>query len=392
MTDTKEETTNIDSIWKEMEENDRKVREMYRKKIKGRTSLNALTAPRSKTKLKAKKTYRFCKVSKPKGQTKADERENEAQVTIQQDKDTLIRKLALHVNQLSSGERSKRIGSARHIRNVILVGCKESKTRAEIWSEFLMKPVLKLVADPVECIREVSLELTRGCATLPGVDFGASLPYLFPVLMDRIPENYAYDESTKVFVADLTSHESHLRGRISENQIEKTKKQLRVRESSEELRLCLCKLMSEILVSAESRGASSLLLPYFHDIVLFVQAMLRDSFAEVKREACMLLRRINETYPNAAKFYAVAFVRELAEVLQHRHARIRIAALDAVSSTVSCEDKAKRKGAGTEAINDLLGHRDSNVIPVAAFYGKDKSRKNAIAMLVVDKSQNVRIV
>ena len=95
MTDTKEETTNIDSIWKEMEENDRKVREMYRKKIKGRTSLNALTAPRSKckTKLKAKKTYRFCKVSKPKGQTKADERENDAQVTIQQDKHTLIRKL-----------------------------------------------------------------------------------------------------------------------------------------------------------------------------------------------------------------------------------------------------------------------------------------------------------
>ena len=391
--DTKE--SNIDSIWKEMEENDRKVSEAYKKRIKGRTSLNTLTAiKRSKRRVdkKKKKSYRF-NTTTLKNQTK---NMNEETVTItttksfqQEDKDTLIRKLAHHVNQLSSEEeRSKRQRAAKHIRDVLVV--QTSKVRADVWSELLMKSVLKLVSDPIESIRDIALEMIHSNATLPEVDFGASLPYLFPVLMDRIPNNYAYDESTKVFVADIKSHESHLRGRVSENQIENTRRGLRARESSEELRLSLCKLMSEILVSAESRGASSLLLPYFQDIVLFVQAMLRDSFAEVKREACSILRKINKTYPSCAKFYAVAFCRELAEVLQHRHARIRIAALDAVHATVSCEDKAKQKGAGTEAINDLLGHRDSNVIPVAAFYGKDKSRKNAIAMLVVDKSQSVR--
>ena len=208
-----------------MEENDRKVRETYRKKIKGRTSLNMLTKPRRKKKSKERKTYRGFASSRndnsSTNQTKAQQMDEK--IIVPQEKDTLIRKLAHYINQLSSEERSIRIGAAKYVNRALLVGCKESKTRAEVWSECLMKPILKLVADPVECVREISLELIRGCATLPEVDFGASLPYLFPVLMDRIPEHYAYDEATNVFVADVKSHESHLRGRISENQIEKTK-------------------------------------------------------------------------------------------------------------------------------------------------------------------------
>ena len=54
------DTKNIDDIWKEMEENDRKIRETYKKKIKGRTSLNTLTrSNKKKLKKKPTATYRF---------------------------------------------------------------------------------------------------------------------------------------------------------------------------------------------------------------------------------------------------------------------------------------------------------------------------------------------
>ena len=142
-----------------------------------------MKAKTKKKKSKAKRTYRGFVQNNSTNQTKAQKDSVDEKMIVPQDKDTLIRKLAHYVNQLSSEERSKRIGAAKYVNRALLVGCKESKTRAEVWSECLMKPILKLVADPVECVREISLELIRGCATLPEVDFGASLPYLFPVLM-----------------------------------------------------------------------------------------------------------------------------------------------------------------------------------------------------------------
>ena len=35
---------------------------------------------------------------------------------------------------------------------------------------------------------------------------------------------------------------------------------------------------------------------------------------------------------------------------------------------MTCPDKAKCRGAGTEAITDLVGFHDPNTIPIAAFY------------------------
>ena len=76
-----------------MEENDRKVREAYRKKIKGRTSLNTLTkAKTKKKKSKAKRTYRGFVQNNSTNQTKALKDSADEKMIVPQDKDTLIRK------------------------------------------------------------------------------------------------------------------------------------------------------------------------------------------------------------------------------------------------------------------------------------------------------------
>lgn len=42
-------------------------------------------------------------------------------------------------------------------------------------------------------------------------------------------------------------------------------------------------------------------------------------------------------------------------------------------------DRAKVKGAGTSAIVDLVGFREDNVLPVAAFYGRGDTTVNYLA-------------
>ncbi len=67
---------------------------------------------------------------------------------------------------------------------------------------------------------------------------------------------------------------------------------------------------------------------------------------------------------------------------------MRIGTLAAVSSCVMCEDKAKRKGAGTAGIHDLVAFQDPNSVSVAAFYRSD-ARVNYFAKLSVDGNVTV---
>lgn len=58
---------------------------------------------------------------------------------------------------------------------------------------------------------------------------------------------------------------------------------------------------------------------------------------------------------------------------------MRLAAIKALRMTVKVPDRAKVKGAGTSAIVDLVGFREDNVLPVAAFYGKGDTTVNYLA-------------
>ncbi len=58
---------------------------------------------------------------------------------------------------------------------------------------------------------------------------------------------------------------------------------------------------------------------------------------------------------------------------------MRLAAIQALRVTVKVPDRAKVKGAGTSAIVDLVGFREDNVLPVAAFFGRGTTTINYLA-------------
>lgn len=68
------------------------------------------------------------------------------------------------------------------------------------------------------------------------------------------------------------------------------------------------------------------------------------------------------------KTYAMALLRALLPCLRHALARVRSAALAALGAVVAVPDRAKCWGAGTAGLDELVGSRPDNVLPVAAFY------------------------
>lgn len=82
------------------------------------------------------------------------------------------------------------------------------------------------------------------------------------------------------------------------------------------------------------------------------------------------------------KLYAVGLVRAILPLLQHRLAKVRMAAIDAIRDLVNVPDRGKRKGAGTDAIVELVGFRAENVLPISAFYRADVS-VNCLAQVML---------
>lgn len=87
-------------------------------------------------------------------------------------------------------------------------------------------------------------------------------------------------------------------------------------------------------------------------------------------------QRIRRTLPSV-----IAIAQETVTFISvtRRHAKVRLAAIEALWTTVKVPDRAKVKGAGTAAIVDLVGFREDNVLPVAAFYGRGDTTVNYLA-------------
>jgi len=255
----------------------------------------------------------------------------------------------------------------------------------------LAKPIFKRFADPVEKCREGAFKLTQAffeCSS----DLVLVLGYFIPALMQRVPSGVTFDEEMKVFVFDKESHEAYRRGKAVERQDKVDALQpITVVEASEELRLLSCVVLATLIRKLCGQGAASVLHPYFFEVVIFLQTQLRDPFPDTKAVACGVLEFMSavEEFNMGFKFFAVGLVRAILPVLRHKHAKVRVAALGALRSCLSVPDRAKLRGAGTEAIPDLVGFREDNVLNVAAFYKSDV-QINYLAELVQDKSVQVR--
>ena len=117
-------------------------------------------------------------------------------------------------------------------------------------------------------------------------------------------------------------------------------------EPAEEIRLLACSAIRQLIVRMCDLDAATVLHPYFHEIVMFLQFQLRDPFPELKLEACEAIEylALNEHFVTGMKYFAVALVRAVLPVLRHRHAKVRVAAVAALKACMIIPDQAKVKG------------------------------------------------
>ena len=264
---------------------------------------------------------------------------------------------------------------------------------AEIFHD-VCKPLFKRISDPVEKCRDLALRIIQSffriCQDVVGV-----LGYFMPAMMHRLPSGLAYDEEMKVFVYDIATHEAFRRGKAVERQdrtgVASGGPSTTVIEPSEELRLQLCITLGTLLKRMVKLDALSVINPYFHDCIMFLQAQLRDPYPAVKETSCelILLMAEQDEFETGMKFFSVALCRAILPVMRHRHAKVRAVAVHALHACMIVKDRAKVKGSGTEAIMDMVGFREENVLPVASFYTSDV-QINYLAEVVTDASVLVR--
>nr|CCA16230.1 conserved hypothetical protein [Albugo laibachii Nc14] len=251
--------------------------------------------------------------------------------------------------------------------------------------EMMGKPLFKRFNDPVEKIREVCIRLVT-LSISQEEDLMLQLPYLMPAITKRMQSQYVFDEENNVFTRDKYLHEAFKRGRVV---IERNGAVLKPQEPSEEIRLLFFELIDTLLNCTFQRNSSSLLHAYIFDILLLLVSGINDPFHDINIKCCEILARISNEMVSVMKVFSVAFVRGVKRLLDHHLTRVRIAAIDCIQVLVTCPDHSKCRGSGTDAIDDLLGHREENVIPVASFYSPEV-RINMFAKLNQDGNVLVR--
>ena len=222
------------------------------------------------------------------------------------------------------------------------------------------KMLFKLIGDKFEKCRGLSLECLR-MLLLAGVDISKHIAYLLPALFSRYCRS-GYDKELEVFIFDDEMHNLYKSGAI-ERQDRDGHSSFKLVEPNEETRLALCRILECLIIGAVSQNILSLLDAYYSDIIIALQSTLKDPFPDVKIAACQLLVQVLRIpqWEAGAKYFATGLARAALPNLRHRKTSVVIGAIDLFEASVCVPDHAKRKGAGTSAITDLVGFREENV-------------------------------
>lgn len=249
----------------------------------------------------------------------------------------------------------------------------------------LLKPLQLRVGDTSEPCRELALAMLARFVPHTA-QLKAYLDEVLPVVMERLPLSWSFDMQHNAFVQDGEAHQAFLRGRVvSEDDPARSK----VVDTSEECRSLVCSVLFALLRRCAAVGARHMLDGHAHDLVLATAVHVWDPFPDLKVQACVMLQHMCTIMPHVMKVFAIGFAKHLGPNLTHRYARVRLAALAALQDVVAVPKPEKRKGAGTEAIAELVGYREENVVPIRAFYGQEV-RHNYFASLAADGNPAVR--
>ncbi len=220
-------------------------------------------------------------------------------------------------------------------------------------------------SDKSELCRSKGLECMK-LLCLSRIDIGKHLGYLMPAILGKYT-SVSFDDEMNVFVDDIEDHMFYKRGGATERQdrtgLLSNSQTIKVVDRSEEIRHSVCELLSCIVRCFVNTGASSTLDPYFSDIVLALQSHLKDPFPKLKIEASNLLVQMIRVpqWEQGAKIFATAIARVAIPNLRHRNSKVRISAIRLFEASVCVPNREKIRGAGTDAIADLVGFREENV-------------------------------
>lgn len=205
------------------------------------------------------------------------------------------------------------------------------------------------------------------------VNIEKHIPYLMSAIFSRYP-SVSYDKEEDIFIHDCEMHEYYMRGGATERQdrerLMNRNNKIQTVESSEEIRLSMCNLISNLITNLILTGAASLLDAYFVEIVLCLQTHLRDQAPDLKIRASKILTQTFRCpqWELGSKHFATALARETIPNLRSRYSKVKIASIELFETSVSVPNRDKVKGAGSSALLDLTGFREENVSVIPSHF------------------------
>lgn len=190
--------------------------------------------------------------------------------------------MARHINGLGDESKITRRKSIEAIRREFQASsAKFSKVEfQELFDEFL-KPLLKILSDPIEKCRELTILLI-----FESVDSLARpqdiLHLLIPVIVQRLGQQ-------------------------------------EINEPSEELRLELVKCLTKLI---EISGKSVSM--FLDDLIKILQQTIVDPYPEVKKESCKCASKLARSIPESFHQQSESLIKPLCESISHQHSRVRI--------------------------------------------------------------------
>ncbi len=303
-------------------------------------------------------------------------------------------KISRDIQALSDSDVTTRKRALQHLHKALTMEYKlEVEREYNTVFHDICKPLFKRYSDPVEKCRELAHQITKyffqRCQ-----DFVPVLGYYFPALVQRLPKDIGFDEDMKIFVLDKEAHLAFKRGKAVDRQDKMYSPEIchvPFIENSEEIRFASIQALNALLIRVQELDCQPIMHAYFEDTLSILQIHIHDSNPEMKVlviEALDSMAKISD-YELGFKYYGVGLIRALLPQLKHRQLKVRSAAIAAIHHIMIVPDRAKRKASGSDAIMDLVGFREDNVLPIAAFY-KAEVTFNYLAELVSDKSTVVR--
>jgi len=165
---------------------------------------------------------------------------------------------------------------------------------------------------------------------------------------------------------------------------------LSIQEPDEEVRLAVARCLLVLLTRCVATKSTVLLRRHAPGLVIGSVALARDPAPAICEAGCSLVVALSRCpLRDQVVAFAQGVAKALCPPLLGRKASVIRSCLRAISAVVMLEDPYKRKGAGTEAIQDMVGYRDENVVPLRAFYGNDREI-NYFGSLISNDSGQVR--